>query len=73
MRFDLTNFISGLAGAFVGGIVVWLTTVFKAKRTGDGYGFKQERKSSNPSILLGVAFVIGILIALYLLTKGRHP
>jgi uncharacterized membrane protein (UPF0136 family) len=73
MRFDLTNFISGLAGTFVGGIVVWITTVVKAKRTRDGYSLKQERKSSNPSILLGVAFVIGILIALYLLIKGRHP
>lgn len=71
MRFDLTNFISGLAGAFVGGVVVWLTAVLKAKRTRDGYGLKQERQS-NPSILLGVAFVIGILIAVYLLTKGRH-
>jgi hypothetical protein len=71
MHFDLTNFLSGLAGALVGGVVLWVFAAIRAGRTHDDYGSRRQRKPWNPSVLLGVAFVIGILIGLYLLITGQ--
>jgi hypothetical protein len=70
MHFDLTNFLSGLAGALLGGFILWLGSLFRGhegrsgtERAGDG--------QFNTSIILAVAFILGVLIALYFLISGQ--
>jgi hypothetical protein len=70
MHFDLTNFVSGLAGALVGGIILWLGSLFRGQGRREG----AERAADgqfNPAIILAAAFILGVLIALYFLITGQ--
>ena len=69
MHFDLTNFLSGLAGSLVGGVVLWIFAAFRGSRT--HYDSVRQGKPWNSSILLGIAFFLGIMIGLYLLIYGN--
>ena len=71
MHFDLTNFLSGLAGALFGGFVLWLVSRCSRRRSIDSSKDRTALKPWNVSILLAGFFIIGILIALYLLAGGH--
>jgi len=70
MHFDLTNFVSGLAGALLGGIIVGLGSLFRGQ--GGREGAERAGESHfNPAIILAAAFILGVLIALYFLITGQ--
>jgi hypothetical protein len=68
MHFDLTNFISGLTGALLGGLILWLLSLIRGAEPRDS---SDRSSGATMSIILAAAFILGILIALYLLITGN--
>lgn len=71
MRFDLTNFLSGLAGALFGGLILWLLSLFRKREAGGRSQRHTGDGQLSASMVLAAAFIIGVLVALYLLIGGK--
>lgn len=70
MHFDLTNFLSGLTGALLGGLVLWVLSLVRRRESRDRSQSGGGGGQLSPSIVLAAAFILGVLIALYLLIAG---